>query len=279
MKKQLILGASGFLGKALSELLATEGADAASRVAQNTQRAHHFDIERLEEIPQDYTHVYHCAAEIPYGNMDTMSSSLLEANVSLTQRVRRHFSQSRIIFASSVSVYGSPLTETIDESHPFNQPSAYGMSKLAGETIVRSAESYCILRLPSLYGPGMNQTTFIPRLLKQAQEAGELKVFGKGERMQNYLHVRDAAAMLHAAAHTERNGVFNAVAERSYSNKQIAEQLAELTDSKVSYVGNDTTPSFVFTTALWKEQIAFVPAISIDEGLKELVELCSGATC
>ncbi len=276
MKKQLVLGASGFLGTSLCELLASEGVDAASRVSGPAERLHHFDIQNLEQIPQDYTHVYHLAAEIPYGSMEVISRSMVEANVGLTERVVQHFPRSRIIFASSVSVYGTPCRDCIDESHPFNQPSAYAMTKLAAETVVSSASDYCILRLPSLYGVGMKQPTFIPRILEQARNHGTIRVFGDGSRKQNYLHVRDAALMFKTAGESNCRGAYNAVAPRSHSNKEVAELVAQLCGAKVVYENEDRSPSYEFSHSRWKEAFGVLPGISLQEGLSELVDANHG---
>src|SRR5690606_21925531 len=98
---------------------------------------------------------------------------------------------------STVSVYeGIQDGRLIDESTPVSASTPYALSKLWGEQIVSKQRDFAILRLSSVYGAGMTPHTFIHRIIQQALDTGRITIFGRGDRLQNYIYVDDAANML-----------------------------------------------------------------------------------
>ncbi len=78
--------------------------------------------------------------------------------------------------------------------------SLYGYTKKMGELFVKAYHqqcglNYCILRFVTLYGTRADETNSIHRFLKQALE-GEIKYYGTGEEIREYIHVRDACKMI-----------------------------------------------------------------------------------
>ncbi|GAI57186.1 unnamed protein product, partial [marine sediment metagenome] len=66
--------------------------------------------------------------------------------------------KSHVIYASSAAVYGEPEYTPIDEKHPTNPKSPYGVSKLAGEKYMLIYHKECgipatVLRIFNVYGP------------------------------------------------------------------------------------------------------------------------------
>ena len=103
-----------------------------------------------------------------------------------------------LVLVSSAAVYGDSVRLPIDEDHPLEPVSPYGVSKLAAEQYVRL---YARLRgLPalsvrpfSLYGPG--QRKLVVHDLLSRLEAGEdpLVVRGRPDVTRDFVFVQDAA--------------------------------------------------------------------------------------
>lgn len=66
----------------------------------------------------------------------------------------------RVIYASTWEVYGTPLYEPIDEEHPLRPDHQYSITKLAGERLLIAIDHlrdvpFVSFRLGTAYGSGM----------------------------------------------------------------------------------------------------------------------------
>ncbi len=274
--KALIIGANGFLGRNIVQkcLIKNWHADCVYRRALHEipTSCRAVPIQNLKTCGQDYDVVFLTAASIPYGNFNTPSKEMLSANVQLVLDVAERFSDSRLIFASSVSVFGTPPDDgVLHESSPFNSPTLYGLSKLAGEFIVKNTARYGIIRFSSLYGRGMASNTFLPAMVKQAQRDKKLKLYGEGRRQQDYLHVSDAADLCLHAAGAEKNDVYLGAYGKSYSNREVAAIIqAYVQDCLIEYTGVDNSPSYLYNNEYTREALCFSPHYTLEKGIKEL---------
>lgn len=247
----LVVGSRGFLASYLIKLLAETRATlnlCSSERHEIPDGVNWFPVSRLTEVKQSYDVVFLLSAKIPYGAMNLYNRELIETNIGLTSLVSKQFPASRLVFSSSVAVYGKSDYQPIDEAHPHMQASAYGLSKLAAETIIRCQQQFAILRFSSLYGADMREKTFMPLAIRQALSKGSIEVFGDGKRLQNYLHVSDAANLLLEAATHRDNYLCNATADSSISNTDLATLISEQIDwSQVEYIGEDNSASYVYS--------------------------------
>ena len=122
----------------------------------------------------------------------------------------------RIVYASSAAVYGEPKYLPIDEDHPTEPLSPYGLSKLVGELVLRQyARNYglkvVILRLFNVYGLGQNPAYagVISRFIERAIEGRPLIIYGDGLQTRDFVHVEDVAEAFYKAIVGDVTGVFN----------------------------------------------------------------------
>ena len=98
------------------------------------------DYEFIKEIVKDVDAVIHLAAQVSVENSWNDPVYDAENNVIATINLLKICSEykiERFIYISSAAVYGNPLYVPIDEEHPKNPISPYGVSKLAGEYYCR----------------------------------------------------------------------------------------------------------------------------------------------
>jgi len=132
------------------------------------------------------------------GSVDTTDGKKLhDANVSLTWRLVDALPKGcRIVFASSVSVYGKKLASTPanegTEAHP---DSDYARSKYEAEKVVAKCPDHVILRISTIYGPQFEDYVVVLRMIKK----GKMKLIGKGDNRIPFVHVDDAADAVAAA--------------------------------------------------------------------------------
>ena len=123
----------------------------------------------------------------------------------------------RLVFSSSAAVYGTPSTDTVDESSPTVPQSPYGRTKLAGEWMVADACAAVDLAAVSLRyfnvvgcaEPALADnggTNLFPLVLARMAAAEPVTVFGgdcptpDGTCVRDYIHVADLAVSHVAAA-------------------------------------------------------------------------------
>lgn len=136
--------------------------------------------------------VYYSAPPAPSGLRDQRLERLLE-HVTGTPR--------RLIYLSTTGVYGDAAGGIVDEETPPAPRSERATRRLAAENSLRAwadshAISWCILRLPAIYGPGR-----LPlERLRRAEPAIDQREAGPGNR----IHVDDLVSACVAVGCTER---------------------------------------------------------------------------
>lgn len=250
----LITGANGFLARAVvrqmhndSQIYSNWQLAALVRPGTSTPSYFHTTCESVDSLISDLHRVdvvMHLAACIP-SPRDAAPADLMPVNVDLVAKLVQAYPDARHVLASSISIYGVPvvLPLTVD-SRPC-QPTAYGLSKLAAESLVRQMPQHAVIRFSSLIGVGMKVGSFIPTVVS-ASRAGKIHLLGNGERLQNYLDINDAALMCLRAATSKKSFVALGIGERSYSNNEVAVMLAEMTGASIVREGDDHSHSFVY---------------------------------
>lgn len=179
--------------------------------------------------------------------------------LNLLEAMRRH-GVDRLVFSSTAAVFGNPITDLIDETHPTSPINPYGASKLMVEQVLRDAAHAYGLRSVALRyfnaagaapdeGIGEShepETHLIPNALKAAAASGAaLKVFGTdyptrdGTCVRDYVHVLDLAdAHIRALALMEREpGAhrFNLGNGSGFSVLEVIEAAKRVSGREIAY--------------------------------------------
>jgi nucleoside-diphosphate-sugar epimerase len=144
--KVLVTGGSGFVGTAVSLRLGRLG----HGVLQLTG-----DVRDPGCYPsQQVDAVIHLAALISHRRNYT-TAQLFDVNVSGTERLLARFPAAHFVYVSTTDVERPKISE-------------YARSKLEAERLVARHARHCIVRLPSVFGPGQRQQSkLIPTLLRK----------------------------------------------------------------------------------------------------------------
>ncbi|WP_341887227.1 NAD-dependent epimerase/dehydratase family protein [Variovorax sp. YR752] len=171
----LVTGADGFIGRVLVRRLLAQGlagralarlvaADLALRDLPDDPRVQGVEgsiadpgvLECALAEPVDA--VFHLAS-LPGGaaerDPDLGRRVTLDATAQLLALLRGQGGAPRLVFASTVAVYGDPLPAVVDETTPARPAMSYGAHKLAAEVLVADAArrgwvDACSLRLPGV---------------------------------------------------------------------------------------------------------------------------------
>ena len=121
----------------------------------------------------------------------------------------------KFIFSSTSAVYGEPHYLPVDEDHPVNPLSPYGLSKLSAERYLdykanSSDMSVIIFRFPNVYGPRQRSDLeggVISIFKDKMENNDELFFYGDGKQTRDWVHCFDIVEALDCALKSECKNV------------------------------------------------------------------------
>jgi UDP-glucose 4-epimerase len=262
--------------------------EAAKRQNYKLVKGNILDVALLDSAMDGVEVVFHLAGQAGIGYSIEHPEQVNETNVNGTLNVlslaRKH-DVKRVVNASSSSIFGEPEYLPIDEKHPTNPTSPYGVSKLAAEQYAsafsRVYGTYAVsLRYFSVYGPRGRPDQVVHRFTKSLAEGGPPVIRGDGSHTRDFTYVTDVVAATILAAESEGLGgqVFNIGFGSRVSVSELARKLIEL-----MVPGRGVTPEhvpegkgeFPHTEAdnrKARELLHWTPRVGLDEGLRTFVE-------
>lgn len=271
----LIIGANSFLSRTITIKLLESNLSVEGVYNRNTDKliegVKYYKTNELKTLKDVYDSVFIISAFIPEHICNDTNEKLYETNVAVTERIVRQFPSAKIVLASSVSVYGNQ-DKIMDEFSPSLIPGAYGLSKLWAEQVVRNAGSFAIVRISSMYGKGMKLSTFLPKVINQAIQQNKITLWGEGCRRQNYISVVSVADYMIAASTSDINSTFLAVNSQSFSNKEIAEIVADIYRSEIIFSGEDNSTSFYYNNQYTLNKLGVIKHKSIKKDIEDLIK-------
>lgn len=254
MNKVLITGGAGFIGSHITEELLYNNykvvvIDNLSSGSKSNLPIHDNltfyqlsildnTIENIFSIEKpDY--VIHLAAQtsVTYSTEFPYQDALMNicSSVKILELCKKH-NIKKFITASSAAVYGTPQYLPVDEKHPTNPISPYGLSKLTMEKYILMSEvPYIIFRFSNVFGPRQNsskESGVIAIFHNSMKSNSNIKIFGDGEQIRDFICVKDIAQICLAAIKSDtKNEIIN-----FSSNKGITvNKLFELMQKEYSY--------------------------------------------
>ena len=136
---------------------------------------------------------------------------------------------SKIIFISSVEVYGQVPQNPISESNKENPRNLYGSAKYVCEqkfSLKVSSKKLLILRLPGIYGYGDKFESVIGKFINSAIKFKKIVIKSTGEDKGDFLNADDFPRILNNLLIDNASGVINVVSGKSRSIKYIAKTIS-----------------------------------------------------
>lgn len=208
----LITGCSGFIGFTLTQKLLNEGhlvVGIDSLEQETDPKLKEYRTKKLLEcknfkfinksindsdlqshLPSErIDYVIHLASKDFYyqHNSAFSYSPFVDTNVLGTTKIMelaKSLKAKKFIFSSTHSVYGNTKKDVLTERKLLPKPtSPHGASKLAAEEVVKFLAKFykipsIILRVFSVYGPGMPERTAILQFIKQLDTTGKVRLYG-----------------------------------------------------------------------------------------------------
>jgi dTDP-glucose 4,6-dehydratase len=226
----------------------------------------------------------HVSKSIEQGGAEFVTTNVVGTQV-LLDAMREHPVE-RFVLISSSEVYGTAVSDPMDEEHPLNPRSPYAGTKAGGD---RLAYSYwCTYDMPvtiirpfNNYGPFQHPEKLIPRFIIQALTDQPLTIHGDGHASRDWLHVSDTAEAITRACELPLDRIvgetINVATGVDESVEQIADMiLAELGKPESMKHHVDDRPGqvdrHIGSTSKAADLLGWRSSIGFEEGLRRTIE-------
>lgn len=298
-KTVVVTGGTGFIGTPLVERLARDGANVfcISRdertsvhtnvhyiacdllTLQDTQTAQTL-MDRIGEI--DYV-VYAAASILPRSqgteSLITAKENNFDAFLYFLETLGKH--AKKIVYTSTVDVYGVPPTIEYTEETPIRPISTYAVAKYCGEKYLELWSTmndnipYTMVRFSQVYGPREPLVRVVPFIVDAAMKQDPFDLYGGGIDQRRFLYVEDAVNALYAAMEHNTNDVFNIAGEDVVTIADVVATVERIRGEKmrIQYHEAQRDPVHnVPSIQKAKSQLHFIPSVSFTEGMQRIIE-------
>lgn len=252
MSRILVTGNSGLMGYYLVPLLESQGHEVLG--VSRTNRHNHkntfctdlTNTSSAEFIFNKYKPetVYHLAACAAEARGQVSPVDMTNRNIVITANVVRsavNVGVKKIVYASSVSVYGDAPTPYNEESYP--QPKdVYGVNKLAGEQLLKIMSQvygfdFTIFRPHNLYGEGQNPNDLTKNVInifmRRLLEGKPYAILGDGSVRRGFSYAGDVAQVFAHALDNMSGVTMNVGTVHSNTIQELSDLLQEVSGSTV----------------------------------------------
>lgn len=294
IRRAVVTGAAGFIGRHLTRALSDRGADLVTvdiRGGQGdrTVKADLAEPRVLDGHLTPDTVIFHLAARANVAaSVDDPTADFRHNVVALfevLESARR--ARCRLVFASSAAVYDPGTEPPLTENALARPSSPYGASKLAGEAYCAAYHrSYAldirVARLFNAYGPGMRQFVIHDIVRKLERDSEELVLLGDGQQVRDYLYVEDTVRGLIAIAECGEGGEdYNLASGEPTVIIDLARRIAALM-GRSGVMIRPTGQSWPGDIPRWYadtgklKALGFAPEVGLEAGLAKTVNWLRG---
>lgn len=278
----LITGAAGYVGSHILRILPEE-----YRKDCLTPSIEEIDLSDYDSLSAFFeknkvTKVMHLAAMID----NSAKRELLLFNLTALYNLAKlslQYGVKQFIMASTNNVYGgrdnmNPFRED-DKRNPYFG-NDYGLTKYLGELLVEdifkgTETKYTILRIGDIYGPNQRASALIKGVVSNIQNNSPQKLYGKGERVRDYIYIDDVARGFVHALQNDLNGIYNLGTGVGTSVREIVSVAESISPCKESTIHvkvekEDTSKVVLDVTNL--KSTGYQSEVGFDEGLKRIIK-------
>jgi UDP-glucuronate 4-epimerase len=225
--RYVVTGAAGFIGSHLADALLGRGHEVVAvdsftdyyDPALKEENAAGLEVQRLDlaEAELDLAGVdaiFHLAGQPGARSFGPVFADYLRRNALATQRLFESAGSTKVVYASTSSIYGdAERYPTPEETEP-RPNSPYGITKLACEHLAAAyGRAYGLdavgLRYFTVYGPRQRPDMAFARLVDALAHSGTFEVYGDGTQSRSFTYVADVVEATIAALDAPAGSVYN----------------------------------------------------------------------
>ena len=301
MSRMLVTGGAGFIGSHLAERLIADGhqviavdsfSDHYARDLKELNIAGIVDEPLFElvecniaqepviDLFDDIDIAFHLAARPGVRDSWSEFDDYVEANIIGSRSIfdAAAATQTRVVYASSSSVYGDASSLPASEGHSLYPISPYGASKVMTEVLAGTyASSYGLdavgLRYFTVYGPRQRPDMGLSRFIEALVDERAIPLYGDGLQRRDMTYVGDIVEATLAAGQRGRPGaVYNIASGAPRALLDILNELGDVLGLPLQLAREDPKPGDVRDT--WGDitqasaDLGYSPSVSLRDGLR-----------
>jgi len=197
-KSILLTGSRGFIGSNLTKYFSKKNYKiyCISRKNKGNKKNIFYikcDLNKEIKLNRTFDIVIHLAAKSP---INKLSLDGFKNNIRITKNLADYLQKNRpqkIIFTSSISVYGKILDRFVNENTKKRNLDKYGKSKLECENILRNELKYVpiiSLRLPGVIGKN-SVRNWLSKIIESSKKKEIINIYGLNNKFNNLIHVKE----------------------------------------------------------------------------------------
>jgi UDP-glucose 4-epimerase len=288
MKKILITGVNGFLGKALADKLSKNfkiygiGYNRLNVKNKNLTKIINKKV-NLYNISNNFKkidYIIHCAgigSVRGFNNLKQLKSDA-ETTKNVLEYIAKYSPETKLIYISSVSVYGDSYKNKIRENCKVNPISIYAKSKILSEDFCKHYQkkfniSVVILRVSSLYGNGLKKQVIYDSVSKILKNNNFF--YGTGNEIRNFLHINDFLSLIYKIIKKNFKNLelYNCGGDQNIKIVSVINKLKKIIKKKIKPEFNKSytklnPKSLRVDNKKIKKEFKWKPIVRIDVGLK-----------
>lgn len=283
MGKILITGSSGQLGSYLIENI-PESIGVDMKASQYTQLV--WDLRKNpEEILKDYEigTIIHAAAQVSVVKSVEVPKFDAENNImgtiNLLEYARKHDVE-HFIYISSAAVYGESKYLPIDEEHPTEPESPYGLSKLTGEKYALLYHKLYGIKVASvrpfnIFSPRQDPKNpysgVISIFVERAKKGLPLIIHGDGEQTRDFVNIEDVVQLIKLVIEKEATGIYNCATGKETSINELARIIKELSQKSIEIIHDRPRKGDIrrsYASIEKAKKLGYLPKTNLREDIK-----------
>ena len=306
ISRVLITGGNGLIGSHLAEKLEDAGDSVALLDLKFTSNTQSLNCEKLHGDIRDYPTVrkavdgkdgvFHFGAvsRVAWGQEDPFNCWLTNqmGTLNVLEACRKADSRPVLLEASSREVYGEPLYLPVNEDHPKNPKSVYGVTKLSAE---RACLSYSdesnlarpvncvIMRFSNVYGSERDlPERVVPKFMNKALRGEDLALYG-GEQILDFTFIDDTVSGImkaYSASLKSDAGIFGEafhfVTGRGVSVSELARMIIDIVGSGSKIIHEPSNSfevrKFIGDPSKAEKILGYKPTVNLEHGLRVLMD-------
>ena len=246
------------------------------------------DIELVNTLVKKTDLIVHFAAESHVDRSILNSADFVKTNIEGTRTLldaAKNNGGVRFHLISTDEVFGSlgPNGKPFNEKTPYDPRSPYSASKAAADHLTRAyfhthKLPITISNCSNNYGPYQFPEKLIPFFITKLMAGEKVPVYGKGDNIRDWLHVKDHCVAIDKIIREGKIGETYCIGGNAEkANLEITHKILELMgfdEKQIEYVddrkGHDQRYAVDFSKI--KKELGWEPQISFEEGMQETVK-------
>jgi len=244
------------------------------------------DNSSLEKSLKSFDGVYHLASLENWQESFSRQKEYFQVNVDGTENILKLALKHgfKVIYASSLSVYGAPKRNPVSEDHKKIPITPYGITKLKTEQLLEKYAKLGVesigLRYFNVYGIGKlgPNKGVIPDFFENIAKNEPLEIYGSGSQIRDFIFVGDVIKATCLAMESKmKSGFINVGSGIGTSISDLADLMIRLSkkDLTTVYTPSKHLDEFDIWADISKAQnsLAWFPQTTLEKGLQKISSL------